>query len=258
MTTRTNSLPQTPSASPSRWLSHFSRTTLSVIFSMFIVTGAADASLFTIKGSGTMLNETKNVGAFNQIKLDTGARVLIRQGSQESVDIEADDNIAEYVSVVIRGDTLVIEDQRVLKSDKFRITIYVKNLRSIASRGSTTVNADALTSATLNISAGGSSTIGLESLKADALRVDLGGSSVVRLGGTAAALTVGSGGSTVLSAEMLTATKARVQSGGSSLVRVWVIDELTAASGGSSNIRFKGAPKLIRAVAGSSSIEPLQ
>ena len=212
-------------------------------------------SVFSLKGSGNIVRESRHIEGIKFLRLETGARVGIIQGTKESLDIEIDDNLQPYVQINFRDGKLTIEDEKSLKSDRFKITIYTKNIESIATGGSTAVHADSLTVAKLQISTGRSSAVNINQLKAEKLSVDLGGSSVVKVRGEADEFSAALGGSSVLSAGHMLAKSANVQTGASAHASVWVATSLSAQSSGSSVLRYRGKPKLTKSVSGSSSIE---
>ena len=210
---------------------------------------------FTVKGSGNMVKESRATEGIKFIKLKTGARVEIIQGTKESVDTEIDDNLVPYVQINIRDGLLTVDDEKTLRSNRFKIMIYTKNVESISTGGSTALHADSLAVGKLQISTGGSSAINIGQLKAEKLSVDLGGSSAIKLRGEVAVFSAALGGSSVLGADSLLAQSANVQSAGSANASVWVASGLTAQSSGSSVLRYRGSPKVTKAMAGSSSIE---
>lgn len=61
-----------------------------------------------IEGSGSIKTEQRNVGRFHGVRLEGVGKVLITQGDEESVSIEADDNVLEGVTTEVSAGILVI------------------------------------------------------------------------------------------------------------------------------------------------------
>ncbi len=54
--------------------------------------------LRTIQGSGDVITESRDVSGFDSVSLTGIGRVIITQGDKESLTIEADDNLLEYIT----------------------------------------------------------------------------------------------------------------------------------------------------------------
>ena len=62
----------------------------------------------TIRGSGSVIEEERTVGAFEQVEFATVGSLIIEVGEQERLLVEAEENLMEYIEVDVRGDTLEI------------------------------------------------------------------------------------------------------------------------------------------------------
>jgi hypothetical protein len=61
-----------------------------------------------IEGSGSTKTEQRSVGRFHGVRLEGIGKVLITQGDEESVTIEADDNVVDGVTTEVFAGILVI------------------------------------------------------------------------------------------------------------------------------------------------------
>ena len=79
-----------------------------------------------IKGSGNVIKETRDLSGFIGIRARTIVDVELRQG-KFSVEVEAEDNVLEYVSTRVVKEKLIIEldDELKLKSE-IRPKVYVQ------------------------------------------------------------------------------------------------------------------------------------
>ena len=65
-------------------------------------------SLTVIEGSGSVVTEEREVGDFENITLESFGELIITQGDEPSLIIEADDNLMQYITTEVKGDTLHI------------------------------------------------------------------------------------------------------------------------------------------------------
>ncbi|MGE5314858.1 MAG: head GIN domain-containing protein [Acidobacteriota bacterium] len=90
----------------------------------------------SIDGSGHLVTQTKSLGSFDGIRIKTMGSVYLTQGEDESVRIEADDNIMDRVIAENHGGTLTVGLKDGSYSDvTLRVYVTTKRLRSIAIDG---------------------------------------------------------------------------------------------------------------------------
>ena len=63
----------------------------------------------SIKGSGIIISEERDLPFFNSISMNTAGLVNTSSGDEQYVEISVDDNVMEYLSVYVRNEVLVIE-----------------------------------------------------------------------------------------------------------------------------------------------------
>ena len=80
--------------------------TLSVLTLTALLLSACGIDVVT--GSGHLATETRSVSGFDQVELAIRGELIITQGDQESLEIEAEDNLLDYIETTTYGDTLVI------------------------------------------------------------------------------------------------------------------------------------------------------
>ena len=59
-------------------------------------------------GSGNIVTEIRDVRNFDRVSFEGTGELLLMQGIEESLSIEADDNMMEYIESEVRGGTLYI------------------------------------------------------------------------------------------------------------------------------------------------------
>ena len=234
-----------------------------VIPAMTLILSVTSAAAFDlsrlspITGSGPVVKELREVGNFQDVRLSTGARVVLRQGERVSVQVEAESNIAPLIGTYIEDGSLVIDDGRSFKSSSAEVVVTIVRIGSIRTTRSVAVLAEGLNTPTLTIAMGGSSVLNLRNLKVGKLNVALGGSSVLKANGTAEAFSSELGGSSALQATRLEAWAVSVSSGGSAQAAVWAKDSLRLSLGGSSGVTYYGTIVPVLATSGSATVRSL-
>lgn len=211
----------------------------------------------SIEGSGRIVKQERAVKDFRGVSISVPGRVELRQGEQEGVQIETDDNIQAILDVVVEGDTLKIrtkEKNTVPKTKTLIITVNLKRLDDLALEGSGTVRSAKLNSTDLKIRVGGSGNVNVADLNVESLKVTIGGSGSFTARGTAPQISAAIGGSGELDMAKLAAKDVRVSIGGSGSVRTWVSDNLNVSIGGSGDVVYWGDPRLSKSIGGSGSV----
>jgi hypothetical protein len=113
-----------------------------------------------VRGSGDVTTETREVSGFTGIRLTGGGEIIIEQGDSEGLTIEAEDNLLEYLTSDVSGDTLELSIEegytlRPTRSIIYRISVI--DLEGIEVEGGATITAENLSLDTLdiNITGGG-------------------------------------------------------------------------------------------------------
>ncbi len=255
---------------------------LSKIFKLLIVFGAFlfifrhcgynrgcnNYSMFnasSIRGEGTITKQTRDVGAFTKLSLESSMDVEITQGSVASVIIETYPNIAEYIETVVEDGTLKIRQKK--QSGIFSgfsvnksIKIYITNpsFNEIDVRGSGDLEAkNKLTATDLKISVTGSGDAKFEEISATKVRVEVTGSGNVDIeGGTTDDLNievVGSGDADLIKCVSKSVT---AQVSGSGNLKCNATEKYELRVSGSGDIRYEKSNATVNSkTSGSGSIE---
>lgn len=216
-----------------------------------------------IDGNGNMKKETRNISDFKGVELDAPFNVLLVQGSSFSVEIEADENLIQYIDIQKVDDNLEIseKDGYELNSKKgITIRIQMPAVYEIIVGGSGSVKSETLLSNNdaMEINIGGSGNVTLE-VKSPKIDVGIGGSGKATLNGSTRKLDISIGGSGDCLAEDLLSEECVVTIGGSGTAKVFASASLKATIGGSGDIFYRGEPKDVqKTIGGSGSIEAVK
>ena len=176
-----------------------------------------------VKGSGNVAAEKRNVSGFRSVEAGGVFLVEVTAGEEYSVEVEADDNLLQFITTRVDGDTLELEtDKRFSTRNRIRVRISAPNIEEIRT--------------------GGASHLTLSNVDNDSLTVDTGGASKVTVTGKTGRLNIDMGGASSVNAANLEASAVSIDGGGASKANVKVAEELTVDLGGASRVNYSGNP----------------
>ena len=190
-----------------------------------------------IVGSGHVVSETREVRDFDTIVLGGSGAVFVTQTGEESLVVEADDNVLPLVTSEVRGGRLELgmrSGLNITMQTQVRYHITVKDLRGLVISGSGKVRASAIAT--------------------DALDVTISGSGSIVVAGQAARQDLTISGSGAYDAAELATGAARVRVSGAGSATINVRESLDVRISGSGSIRYLGQPVVTKAISGSGSI----
>ena len=192
---------------------------------------------------------TVDVGSFTELSLAIPANLYIKQGSDESIEIECDEDIFDEIEFDMRGDKLVIkkEGERWNWKNGWRnseVDIYVtmKTVEALSVSGSGNMESKGtLNTDDLELAVSGSGDMELQ-ITGDELETRISGSGSIRLSGNANEASARISGSGRVKAEDLTVQTFEARISGSGSCYITVEDEIDASISGSGSIYYAGNP----------------
>ena len=225
---------------------------------MLLVSACGVAPVF---GSGKVITETRPVSGFDGVSVSGGGDLVIIQDGTESVSVETDDNLMQYVVAEVRNGTLdlYLDNQglRNFQPTKLIFTVHVRDLTAVTTSGSWDFTSEKIDTDSLNIVLSGSGNINISDLTADNLSVMISGSGEMDAAGevTDQDITV-SGSGKIRLGDLLSET-ALINISGSGEATLWVTTSLTAEISGSGTVRYYGSPQTNINTSGSGDIQHL-
>ena len=207
-----------------------------------------------IKGSGQLVDKARAVSPFSRVRLDGPVDVVLSPADQESLRVQADDNLEALVSTRVDGDTLVIGLQpghSLSSKNPLRVRVAFRQLQGLQVKGSGDAQIDSLKGDRFELALSGSGDvrIGLAELKE--LRATLSGSGDLELAGRAEQQDWTLSGSGDVNAASLSGQRVRATLSGSGDLRLGVSQDLDASLSGSGDLSYAGRPQLKSRVSGS-------
>jgi len=214
-----------------------------------------------IIGSGNVIEKKVNVSNFNKISLAGMGNLIIEQGDEESLKIEAEDNILDKIIVQTKNEILDISYGkalwnffRVKPTKKINYHIKLKNLNEIKITGSGSATSELIKTENLSIIVNGSGKIDLK-VEAESIESRVSGSGNFDLSGSADSQKLNINGSGKYFAKELVSKSTTVKISGSGKAEVDVKEELDVSINGSGSVFYVGDPKISQEISGSGKIQ---
>jgi len=208
-----------------------------------------------VRGSGNVVTETREVSDFRAISVDYPAQVTVKQGSKESLQIEAEDNLLPGLKTEVKNNTLQIfykttDGKHVNPTKTVKITIVVKDLTSadFSSAGELTI--EKLKTNALDVSLSGAGNLKLDQIAMKDLSVDLSGAGSMSASGTADNLSMTISGFGDFKGAELHDKNASVDISGAGSATVWADNNLDAQISGAGSVSYYGSASVTKDISG--------
>lgn len=210
------------------------------------------ACLFLSIGStlfGQKIEEqNRQVGQFDNISVQDGIDLFLRQGSTTSVKVKANDDIIDNISTKVEGNTLILKYDKKVKSwgknVQQKVYITVNDLEKLSASGGSDVATEAFNLDNFSVSASGGSDLELN-LTVKELTLACSGGSDTNLKGSADKLEVRSSGGSDLNAQSFKAKDCKISASGGADAHIYVSGNLTMTASGASDIYYSGSPNVL-------------
>jgi hypothetical protein len=178
--------------------------------------------------------------------------LIIEQGDEESLIIEADDNIIDLIETKVIGGDLDIKFRRgfnVIPTARMKFYLTVIDLDRIDLSGVGDIDCDNFETDDLEFNLSGSGTIDFV-LNADTLEIDVSGLGDINLEGKVDSHKVKISGSGKYDARELESSECEVDVSGLGSATVNVSDELDINISGAGNVYYVGEPSISQSISG--------
>lgn len=215
-----------------------------IVLMVQVFSSCTFAGSMGIKGSGKAISEERQISNFTGLDVSGGFEVVLTQGNQQALVIEADDNLMREIITEVRGGELNIYVRgSVSPVSKMKAYLTFVHLEDIDISGAVRVNAEQkLSFEKLNIEGSGASKIEF-SAEMQSLKADFSGASTVNISGNVNDLKIECSGASKLYLSDLQASTAKLELSGASYAEVNVSGNLRVDASGASDVRYKGDPK---------------
>ena len=210
--------------------------------------------------SGDAVKQDRTVSAFDAVDIGGAFKVVIKQGSQEAVTVEADADIIEKIITEVNGHTLKIYTEKDCCWDAHEMTIYltVKDLNYMEISGACELKTEGeLRLDNLEMEVSGASEMNLN-LALNKLDMNVSGASEMNLSGSCDNVYMETSGASELDALNFKVSSMTIDASGASDCKVNVVDKLQVEASGATSVRYTGSATVSSNTSGASSIERMK
>lgn len=200
----------------------------------------------TVYGNNNIVKKERQTGTFNSVRVSSGIDVYLSQGDKESVVVEADENLHEYIVTENKGGILnVYSSANIREAAMKRVYVTMREIKSVMTTsagdiiGETPVKSDFI-----ELSASSAGNIKLE-VSAREVKVGISSSGDVTLSGETDFLRASLSSAGDLNAYNLKAKEADISASSAGDADVYVTEKLTARASSAGDIYYSGNPGFI-------------
>lgn len=213
----------------------------------------------SVRGSGKIVEESRDVSAFDSISIDYPATVTITQGNAESFKVKADDDFLPGLRTEVKSGELRIYykkdgDKRINPTQTVKIDITVKDLKSVQFSSAGELVMDGIDADNLDIALSGAGNIELNDVTIKTLNVNLSGAGSMTASGTADDLDLNISGFGDFTGKNLESKTATINISGAGSAAIRVEDQLDATISGAGSVNYYGSPSVSKQINGVGSV----
>jgi hypothetical protein len=222
---------------------------LLIMFLALSITFCTDGQIRrTVYGNNHVVKKEREAGRFTGLRVSSGIDVYLKQTGNESIQVEADENLHEYIITEIRDGVLhVYTEANIRQAEMKRVYVTMKDINSLKTTsagdiiGETPVKTDRL-----ELSASSAGDIKLE-ISAKEIEANISSSGDVTLTGEADILNADLSSAGDLNAYGLELREADVSASSAGDADINVSERLRARSSSAGDVNYRGNPKYVDA-----------
>jgi hypothetical protein len=202
----------------------------------------------TVHGDNNVVTKERKAESFSGIKVSTGIDVYLKQGNNESISVEADENLHEYILTEVRDGILhVYTDVNIREAERKRVYVTMKEVNSVrTSSAGDVIGESPIKSDKLDLSASSAGNIKLE-VNAKEIEAEISSSGDITLSGDADILEADLSSAGDLNAYDLTVREADVSVSSAGNADINVSEKITARASSAGDINYQGNPRYVDA-----------
>ena len=197
-----------------------------------------------VKGNGNIQVENRTLNqSFNAIKASQGLEVYITQGNEESIVIEADENLLELIKTEVKDNELrIYAEKNIGYAASKKIMVTFKDVSKITSTsGSDVISTNTITTDYLELNTSSGSDMKL-TVNTSTLHCDSSSGSDLKLSGNTEKLVADASSGSDIRASELIAISSQVKATSGADITVNTAKELTADANSGGDIKYYGNP----------------
>jgi citrate lyase gamma subunit len=195
-----------------------------------------------------VITRERKTDSFTGLKVSSGIDVYLKQGNNEAVSVEADENLHEYILTEVRNGVLnVYSEYNIRDAERKRVYVTMKEVNSVKTTsagdvyGQSPINGDKLE---LSASSAGDIKLAVNTKNID---IDISSSGDITLTGETDKLRADLSSAGDLNAYDLKSREADISVSSAGDADVNVSERITARASSAGDVNYKGDPKYVDA-----------
>ena len=225
---------------------------IAVISVLAIFAASCKWTIGLVRGSGDIETEERDVSGFHKVYLEGIGNLIITQGDEESLVIEADDNIILLIKTDVFSHRLTIGFKRgynFIPISKIKYHLTVIDLDEIFLSGAGDIDCDNFSTDKLEFEISGVGDIDFN-INAERVETTSSGAGDITLSGKVDSQEIDISGVGKYDAEELESRECSISLSGAGSATVNVSEELDVSISGVGNVNYAGSPHVERDISG--------
>lgn len=200
-----------------------------------------------VSGNGNVVTDQRSLNdSFNQIEVSRGIDVYLTQSDNESIEVEADENLQEIIITEVKNNVLEIyADENISHSTSKKVYVNFKSLSRISSSsGSDVISTNTITATHLDLSTSSGSDMELN-INTEKVSCDSSSGSDLKLSGETNVLYAEASSGSDIKAGSLSAQSSHVKASSGADITVNTSKELIAKASSGGDIKYYGNPEKV-------------
>lgn len=225
---------------------------LKILLIVFTITGISCTvecqARKTVHGNKKVVTSEREAASFNNLRVSTGINVFLKQGNDESISVEADENLHEYILTEIKNGVLsVYSEVNIRDAEKMSVYVTMKEITSLSTSSAGDITGETpLKSDRVELSASSAGNIRIE-IYAKKIDANISSSGDISLKGETDMLEADLSSAGDLNAYGLQAREAEVSVSSAGDANIYVTEKITGRASSAGDINYKGDPEYIDA-----------
>ena len=211
-----------------------------------------------------MKTETRSIESFDKINFKDFGTLILTQGEQEALTIEADEDLIDELISEVRDGALYlgVKDDwlsrfgklvsSVFSNSNHKVTYYLTfvSLHKLNASGKCNLKCASLKTDELKINISGYGNLTIDELEADTLKVNISGRGDLKAAGTVDSQAIAISGSGDYETPQLSSRSAKIAISGQGDATLRVEEDLSITISGVGHVNYYGQPKLRQVISG--------
>ncbi|MGX7668226.1 head GIN domain-containing protein [Flavobacterium pedocola] len=206
-----------------------------------------------VDGDGNVVTKTRTVSSdFTSVVASNGLDVILVQGADHEIKVEADANLQEHIKTEIsEGELKVYSDVNIRNAEARKVYVQLPKLNSLeSSSGASVVSKSTFEGTSMDVSSSSGSEIDLK-VNVAALSCQSSSGSELKVSGKADKLETKSSSGSAIDAKSLNVSNAFADSSSGSSIELNATETLTAEASSGSSVTYVSEPKTLNKKASS-------